>query len=255
MKVFKHKDLATYEKTQVERSKSKFHQCKVSYRDVRRWHRVINNDLSKNKINFRICCLGSRSGIEVDLFRTKFSNNFILQLIYFFSSGIKNKRKFKIIFKINYFLKKIFSKLIYPIGRKNISFKYPNYTYGVEINPDAKRKDILVANFDFIPTEWNKKFNIIFSNSFDQSMDPYETSKKWNDLVDNQLSYFILCFAYEEPDYNDPTGLITFEDLEKLFPGEVIYRSENQHTYNEVIIKREIYKKTNQLSFHEKQKK
>ena len=41
MKVFKHKDLATYEKTQVERSKSKFHQCKVSYRDVRRWHRVM----------------------------------------------------------------------------------------------------------------------------------------------------------------------------------------------------------------------
>ena len=121
----------------------------------------------------------------------------------------------------------------------------------MEINPEAKRKDILIANFDFIPTEWNKKFNIIFSNSFDQSMDSHETSKKWNDLVDNQLSYFILCFAYDEPDYNDPTCLITFEDLEKLFPGEVIYRSENQHTYNEVIIKREIYKKTNQLSFHE----
>jgi len=48
----------------------------------------------------------------------------------------------KIIWKINYYLKKIFSALIYPIGRKNISFKYPNYTYGVEINPEAKRKDI-----------------------------------------------------------------------------------------------------------------
>ena len=111
----------------------------------------------------------------------------------------------------------------------------------MEINPEAKRKDILIANFDFIPSEWNKKFNVIFSNSFDQSMDPYKTSKKWNNLADNQLAYFILCFSYTEPDYDDPTGLITFEDLEELFPGEVIYRSENKYTYNEIIIKRKSY--------------
>lgn len=239
MKVFKHNDLATYEKTQVLRSNAKFDFCKVSYRDVIRWHKVISNDLSQKKFNYRICCLGSRSGIEVDLFRTKFSNNYILRLIYFLYPGFKNQGQVKIIRIINYFLKIFFSKLIYPIGRKKISFKYPSYTYGVEINPDAKRKDILIANFDFIPSEWDKKFNVIFSNSFDQSMDPYQTSKKWSNLADNQLSYFILCFSYAEPDYNDPTGLITFEDLEKLFPGEIIYRSENEHSYNEVIIKRE----------------
>ena len=245
MKVFKHNDLAVYEKTQVLRSKNKFHQCKVSYRDVRRWHRIISDDLSQKKFNFRICCLGSRSGLEVDLFRTKFSNNFILHFIYFLFPSFKNQGQVKIIRNINYYLKIIFSALIYPIGRKNISFKYPNYTYGVEINPEAKRKDILIANFDFIPSEWNKKFNVIFSNSFDQSMDPHETSEKWNNLADSQLAYFILCFSYAEPDYYDPTGLITFEDLEILFPGEVIYRSENKYTYNEVIIKREVCKKTN----------
>ena len=108
MKVFKHKDLAVYEKTQILRSKSKFHQCKVSYRDVRRWHRIISDDLSQNKFNFRICCLGSRSGLEVDLFRTKFSNNFFLNFIYFLFPSFKNQGQMKIIWKINNYLKNFF---------------------------------------------------------------------------------------------------------------------------------------------------
>ena len=181
-------------------------------------------DVSKNIFNPRICCLGTRSGKEIDLFRIAFSSNIIL--IFFMN-----------IFSRYKILEKLFIKYILQVGRKNINFEKDQYCFGVEINPDAKRKDVLISNFDFISDKWNNKFNIIFSNSFDQSMDPKNTSKKWIDLSEKKISYFIICFSNCAPTETDPTGYITLNDINSLFPGEVIYYSKNISVYEEVIIK------------------
>ena len=224
MEIKKHKDINNYEKIQIERSRQKFDFCKVSYNDVSRWQKIIKEDLKKNHLNFRICCLGTRSGKEVDLFRIGFSNNLFLKLI-------------MRMFSISKILEKFLQLIVYPINRKKISFDKMDYAYGVEINPDAKRKDILIANFDLLPKDWDNKFNVIFSNSFDQSMNPIKTSEQWKTLAENKSTYFIICFSYTEPTLTDPVGYITFEDIKSLFPGKVIYCSKNISTYHEIIIK------------------
>lgn len=215
-----------YEQTQIKRSRIKFNFCKVSLTDTIRWKNVIEKDLNKKILDSKICCLGTRSGKEVDLFRIAFSYNHILHIVLYIISSSK-------------ILEKIFIKYFLKIGRKKISFKSNKYCYGVEINPDAKRKDVLISNFDLISSNWDNQFNIVFSNSIDQSMDPVNTSEKWKRLLkkNDHNNYLIICFSYTKPELTDPTGYITLEDIKALFPGEVIYYSKNISTYQEVIIK------------------
>jgi len=180
----------------------------------------------KKILDSKICCLGTRSGKEVDLFRIAFSYNHILHIVLYIISSSK-------------ILEKIFIKYFLKIGRKKISFKSNKYCYGVEINPDAKRKDVLISNFDLISSNWDNQFNIVFSNSIDQSMDPVNTSEKWKRLLkkNDHNNYLIICFSHTAPELTDPTGYITLKDIKALFPGEVIYYSKNISTYQEVIIK------------------
>ena len=190
---------------------------------VLRFYNIIQKDLGNHDFDPKIVCLGTRSGTEIDLFRIVFLKNTILNYILKFFNEINKKTI-------------IFTKYLFFIGRKKISFKSNQYSYGVEINPDALRKDVLISNFDFLPKSWDKKFNIIFSNSFDHSMDPINTSKNWIKLSEGQTTYFIICFTNTTPTKTDPTGYITLDDITSLFPGEVIYHSD-KYSYEEVIIK------------------
>lgn len=228
MEILPQKNIEEYEHLQIERSRAKFNFCKVSFADTVRWKNIIERDLKTKILDSKICCLGTRSGKEVDLFRIAFSYNYI---VYIFLN----------IISISKILEKIFMNFLLTIGRKKISFKSNKYCYGVEINPDARRKDILISNFDLISSSWDSQFNIIFSNSIDQSMDPVNTSEKWHKLLvksdTNSYSYLIICFSYTAPELTDPTGYVTLDDIKDLFPGEVIYYSKSISTYQEVIIK------------------
>ena len=175
-------------KKQILRSRDKFDFCKVDYGMVLRFYNIIQKDLGNHDFDPKIVCLGTRSGAEIDLFRIVFLKNTILNYILKFFNEINKKTI-------------IFTKYLFFIGRKKISFKSNQYSYGVEINPDALRKDVLISNFDFLPKSWDKKFNIIFSNSFDHSMDPINTSKNWIKLV-RQTTYYHLLYKYH------PTKLI-----------------------------------------------
>ena len=75
-KVFSRKQ---YIQNQIDRSNDKFEYCKVSYTHVHEWYKILKNE-KLNKIE-DICCLGSRNGREVDLFRIIFNKYLISKLV------------------------------------------------------------------------------------------------------------------------------------------------------------------------------
>ena len=174
MKVIKSNSREEYLKTQIDRSNIKFSYCKVSLKHVLKWKKIIRN---KN-ISRRgpIICMGTRNGREIDLFRIAFLKRFfnkkIFQLFEIRRHGWKS---------LIPFLEKLFISDIENIDEKSV--------VGVEINPLGKRKDVLIGSFDDLPKEWENKFNLIYSNSFDQSEDPYRTSKEWMRVAKNDAIF------------------------------------------------------------------
>ena len=150
-----------YIKNQIDRSNDKFEYCKVSYKHVFDWQ-IILQKLNINNIK-DICCLGSRNGREIDLFRTIFNKYKISKLIDLTEirrNGWNNAFEFLLAYKR--------SNIDNPSNQINV--------HGVEINPIAKRKDTFVGSFDELPPNWENKYDLIYSNSFDQSMDPKKTA-------------------------------------------------------------------------------
>ena len=72
-----------YIETQIVRSETKFHYCKVSTHDVVKYKKVIFEDMTsrgeKTDVG-PILCLGTRNGREVDLFRTQFYGAEVLKI-------------------------------------------------------------------------------------------------------------------------------------------------------------------------------
>ena len=67
-----------YIQEQIDRSSEKFNFCKVSFRHVAEYYRILKKyDYTKGPV----LCLGTRNGREIDLFRIAFSNKYILQFL------------------------------------------------------------------------------------------------------------------------------------------------------------------------------
>ena len=199
-----------YKKIQIDRSKLKYQYCRVSILDTIQKINIMNNNHYKNE---PIICLGVRNAREINLFKIA-KNRFLTKLFYLieikrlgFSSiipGIEN----------------IFSK-------NDINKIQEGGVYGVELNPDTKRKDVFVGSFDDMPKNFESKFGIVYSNSFDQSLDPFKTAKEWLRVVRDKGFIVIDWVENDDPTYTDPLGMLSKDDILNLFEGRVLQYSKN----------------------------
>ena len=221
MEIFKTKlSRDKYIDVQIERSRKKYNFCKVSINHIINYFEIIKNQKKDIK---NILCLGSRHGREVDLFRAVFFNRLLVPYIKIFE--IK-KRGYNSLFS--------FVEKLKMNDKKDMS----TGVFGVELNPQNNRKDHLNCSFDEMPKEFSSKFEIIYSNSFDQSQDPIKTANEWNRCLTKD-GYLIIAFRPDsEPSVADPVGRLNVQDILKLFPGELIYFNKRQSNYSEVIIKK-----------------
>jgi hypothetical protein len=218
-----------YLDTQIARSRSKFRYCKVSLRDVLRYHDVVSRDRAlrgERGSAGPVLCLGTRSGREVDLFRLSF-----------FAGTVRRRAAVLAEIKRNSF--RTLLPWLESRGRSSLQRLDATTVVGVEINPDATRSDVLVGSFDEMPDSWTRRFGILFSNSFDQSQDPRRTAAEWRRVI-RPRGYLIVCFAPGvEPNVHDPVGQIGLADIQALFGGEVVFfrNRGSRKGYSEAIIR------------------
>lgn len=218
-----------YIKTQIVRSETKFHYCKVSTHDVVKYRKVIFEDMTgrgETPDVGPILCLGTRSGREVDLFRTQFY-------------GAKMSK-----FGTNVFERHSHSfASAFPIlesnGRSDVGKISRASVVGVEINPRAVRSDIWTGSFDEMPSDWEDRFGLVYSNSFDQSQNPYSTAAEWKRVI-RPGGYLVCCYSDgAEPTDSDPVGDMSLDDVVSLFGGQLVYfhQKGSRNNYSEAIIR------------------
>lgn len=230
MKVFpKQQTRQEYIETQIARSQAKFRFCKVSVHDVAKYRSVLLQDRARRSESLNvgpILCLGTRNGREVDLFRLQFFGPRVLRT----ASTLFGRQTHSF---ISLFL------LIESVGRSHMEGLSDTSVVGVEINPRASRSDIWIGSFDEMPRSWERTFDVLFSNSFDQSQDPYRTAKEWRRVV-RPGAYLIFCFGKDcEPSLTDPVGDLRVDDVLELFGGELLYFHDrgSRNGYSEVILR------------------
>ncbi|MBT4951186.1 MAG: hypothetical protein HON34_05235 [Pelagibacteraceae bacterium] len=221
MDIIKLKDRSKYLKSQIERSIDKFSYCKLDIDESLAFHLILN---SVNVKSGPILCLGTRNGREIDLFRNVFfKNRLIVMLIKFFQ---RRKNGFTSILP-----------MIEGFGRSKVSSINDKSVIGVEINPNAVRKDVLIGSFDEMPVDWNDKFSILYSNSFDQSQDPYKTAEEWKRVICKGAILILGFTNLRAPFISDPVGNLEYTDFIDLFGGELIYFDKNTFNYSYIILK------------------
>ena len=224
MKEKKFSNRNEYFNVQIKRSREKFSYCKVSVREVLLFKKIIQPILGNIG---PILCLGTRNGREIDVFRNVFFANkyfiWIIRMLEITHRGYHSLIPF-----------------VEGFFRSQIEEINDHAVIGVEINPDAKRQDVLVGSFDEMPGEWSNNFSILFSNSFDQSQDAVKTADEWKRVVKKkrgeERGVLILGFNDTPPTESDPIGNVTYTDLLKLFEGELIYFIKYGLHYSYVII-------------------
>ena len=213
----KSKDL--YFRTQIERSAAKFRYCKVSFKHVFRFKKILRRTCT-TKVE-RILCLGTRNGREVDLFRLVFFFPIYAKLISWLELKINGWR--------------LMAPILESLRRSDVQNLSLRSAVGVEINPQGKRKDVHVGSFDNLPVSFRETFDVIYSNSFDQSMDPTKTAHAWLGAV-RPGGVLILGFNSDPPTESDPTGDLDFDSVMALFPGELKFFQEKHSNYTDIII-------------------
>lgn len=227
MKTVQTHSRSSYVTTQIERSRRKFGYCKVSARDPRKYIRIIRSFCNTHALpcaNGPVLCLGTRNGREVDLFRNAMFHPIINSCIECTEMKVRG-----------------FSSPLDFMGARTRS-THTNISdtsvIGVEVNPDAKREDVWIGSFDDMPEEWNGLFFIVYSNSFDQSYDPYRTATEWV-RVTQPGGFLIIAFdTQKQPSTTDPVGGLSVEDIKKLFEGETVYYTPRGSVYSEIIIRK-----------------
>jgi hypothetical protein len=197
MKVFEGRQTRQqYVATQVARSRSKFRYCKVSIHDVLRYRVVLRRDralLREAGDLGPVLCLGTRSGREVDLFR-----------VGLFGGRLRRRLAALAEIKRNSYL--TLAPPLETAGRSDVDRLEAASVVGVEINPDAARRDVRIGSFDELPSGWTGRFGLVFSNSFDQSQDPHRTATEWRRVL-RAGGYLVVCFdPTAEPNAHDPVG-------------------------------------------------
>ena len=198
-----------------------FRFCKVSLSHADSFRSVLlkNGGISLDNI----LCLGTRNGREIDAFRYAFHNRFLFRLAKIFEI---RRRGWTPLFG---FLESFGRSALAKLEEKNV--------IGCELNPQGSRKDVFVGSFDEMPKEWSSKFDIVYSNSIDQCMDPEKTATEWNRVL-KPGGIFIISWADAPPTESDPLGDIALEDIQMLFPGELIFFGKNWSTYHDAIIRK-----------------
>jgi hypothetical protein len=196
-----------YYKIQIERTNQNFSFCRVSVLDtVFMWNIIKKHGYQSGPV----ICMGTRNGREVDLFRIAAKGGIWTKLVYLFE-----------------ICRHVFSSLFPPIeiwGRSNINrYIDENSVIGVKINPKAQRRDILAASFDGLLAEYENRFSVLYSNSFDQSLDPEKTAKEWIRVLKNQGFLILHYKENEKAFYSDPTGGLNVDNLQYLFGGTVLH--------------------------------
>ncbi len=234
IKVRQYENRKEYIDIQVERSRKKFGMCKVFMRDILRYRELLAWDYSREAGNQRlrsawkprrILCLGVRSGAENDLFRAGFFGPLLRSQTIARLAAAQDNTK--------YAHDKLKLARRYSLGAGHYA---DGRVMGVEINPDAERPDIFIGSFDELPADWSGQFDLIFTNSFDHSMDPAKTVAEWK-RVAAPGAYVIVGFAMDqEQSDHDPTTGLTFEGLSELWQAPVVFASEtfNRNGYHEV---------------------
>jgi hypothetical protein len=166
--------------------------------------------------------LGSRNGREIDLFRIVF---FYRYLINFIKLNEIQKNGWNDIFPF-----------IINFNRSNINNINKDSAIGVEINPKVERQDTLISSFDEMPSDWTSKFDLLYSNSFDQSQEPEKTVNEWKRII-KKNGVLIFSFGDKEPTNSDPVGNLNYIDIINLFGGELIYYNKFGSNYQDIIIR------------------
>jgi SAM-dependent methyltransferase len=218
-----------YVDTQIARSRSKVRYCKVSIRDVLRYRVVLLRDRALRRAPGGpgpVLCLGTRSGREVDLFR-----------VGLFGGRLRRRAAALAEIKRNSYL--TLAPPLEAAGRSHVDRLDATSVIGVEINPDAARRDVWIGSFDDMPADWAGRFGVVFSNSFDQSQDPHRTAREWRRVV-RPGGYLITCFdPTAQPNAHDPVGQISLADLQELFGGELVFfrHRGSRKGYSETILR------------------
>ena len=221
MKTFKYKSFENYKAIQIARSDHKFEFNKLSIKEVVLFEKILSKQ--NHKVN-NIICLGSRNGTEIDYFRVIFFYNFIFRFVIIF--GELKKRGF-----YNLFIK------LFKRGRtklKNLEKNKFN-VIGNDINPRSKREDTIICSFDDFESKYYGCFDLVYSNSFDQSIYPYKSLDTWNKLL-KKNGFLIIGFDENNtPNEVDPTGEITENQIITYLNHKVIYSSDNYINYKYLI--------------------
>jgi SAM-dependent methyltransferase len=229
LEIHEYKNRQEYIDKQVERSRNKFSLCKVYFRDVIRYRHMLGWDQRKpNWKPNRILCLGVRSGGEVEIFRSVFySPLFDLQAVQNrvsqVDTSVITEEKVKIARR-------------WGVGRGQLD---DGRVLGVEINPDADRPDVWVGSYDEMPKPFSNQFDILYSNSFDHSMDPQKTITEWK-RVAAPGAYVIIAFSLgQDVSDHDPIGGLTFKTIADLWAAPVVFTSDslNTNNYREICLK------------------
>ena len=86
--------------------------------------------------------------------------------------------------------------------------------YGTDINYENAYKNIFKLDFNKCPKEWDNKFDLLFSNSFDHTPTPDLTLEVWKRITNK---YMLIHFQYsEKASWHDPLVLTSFDEVEKL---------------------------------------
>ncbi|TBR17894.1 methyltransferase domain-containing protein [bacterium] len=214
-----------YFKTQIEASKRKFRFCKVSINCVNRFREIISR-CEARKIRGPILCLGTRNGRELDLFRHVLFGNFITRFIL----KMFEERKYAFSSRL---------PLLESFGKSDVAKINKKSVVGVELNPDGKRRDVLIGSFDELPKEWDHKFKIVYSNTLDHAYDPHKAAKEWYRVL-AVGGYLVIGFPGQEVKTTslNPCGNVTLEEIMSLFPGELIYFNRFGNCFADAIIRK-----------------
>ena len=199
-----------YKDIQISRSRLKYQYCRVSILDTLQKLNVMTNN---GYTDGPIVCLGVRNAREINLF--KIAKNRLLSKV-FFALEVKRRGFSSLIPALENLLRQ---DDIRDVKKKGI--------YGVELNPDTVRNDVFIGSFDEMPENYESRFEIVYSNSFDQSMNPVETAKEWMRIVKDGGFIVIDWVENDDPTYTDPVGMLSKEDMLVMFDGEVLQYSKN----------------------------
>jgi hypothetical protein len=199
-----------YREIQVERSNAKFGFCRVSGYDAILAVNVLRNNGYRGG---PVVCMGTRNGREIDLFRLALNYPYLARLNGLLEARIDGLKSVLRGFEM--------------LGRSNVQQIQDGGVYGVDINPNSARRDTWIGSFDDLPADFDGRFEVLYSNSFDQSLDPVKTARAWVSAV-RDGGFIVLHYVEgDAPTYTDPTGGLTSSELSQLFPGQVLHFSRN----------------------------